>query len=75
MVVNIVFGYGSPKWVFKMWRSCPPEAVFHHIGVFTYLGNSLSADGVCEAAVTAIARCGWVWFRECVSCYIEGDFL
>ena len=27
---------------------------------FTYLGDSVSADGGCEAAVTARARCVWV---------------
>ena len=32
---------------------------------FTYLGDRLSARGVCEAAVTARTMCGWVAFREC----------
>ena len=32
---------------------------------FTYLGDRVSAGGGCEAAVTAITRCGWVKFREC----------
>ena len=32
---------------------------------FTYLGDSVSAGGGCEAAVTARTRCGWVKFREC----------
>ena len=31
---------------------------------FPYLGDSVSADLVCEAAVSARARCGWVRFRE-----------
>ena len=30
---------------------------------FTYLGDSVSAGGGCEAVVTSIARCGWVNFR------------
>ena len=32
---------------------------------FTYLGDSVSAGGGCEAAVTARTRCGWVTFRQC----------
>ena len=32
---------------------------------FTYLGERVSASGGCEAAVTAITRCGWVKLREC----------
>ena len=32
---------------------------------FTYLGDRVSVGGGCEAAVTAITRCGWVKFREC----------
>ena len=32
---------------------------------FSYLGNSVSAGGGCEAAVTARTRCGWVKFWEC----------
>ena len=32
---------------------------------FTYLGDRVSAGGGCEAAVTAIAKCGWIKFREC----------
>ena len=32
---------------------------------FTYLGDRMSADGVCEAAVTAATICGWVKFGEC----------
>ena len=31
---------------------------------FTYLGDSVSACGGCEAAVTARAKCGWPMFRE-----------
>ena len=27
---------------------------------FTYIGDRVSADGRCEAAVTARTRCGWV---------------
>ena len=37
---------------------------------FTYLGDKLSVDGGCEAAVTDIARCGCVG-----SCCMAGDFL
>ena len=32
---------------------------------FPYLGERLSADGGCEAAVIARTRCGLVKFREC----------
>ena len=32
---------------------------------FTYLCDKVSADGGCEATVTARTRCGWVMFREC----------
>ena len=32
---------------------------------FTYLGDTVSAGGGCEAAVTARTRCGWVKLREC----------
>ena len=31
---------------------------------FTYLGDRVSANGGCQAAVTARTRCGWVKFRE-----------
>ena len=31
----------------------------------TYLGDRVSVGGGCEAAVAAIARCGWVKLREC----------
>ena len=31
---------------------------------FPYLGDRVSADGVCEAAVIARARCWWVRFWE-----------
>ena len=31
----------------------------------TYLGDRVSADGECEAAVTAIRRCGWIKFMKC----------
>ena len=36
------------------------------VGEFTYIGDRLNACGGCEAAVTAITRCGWVKFRECI---------
>ena len=32
---------------------------------FTYIGHNMSAGEVCEATVTARARCGWVAIREC----------
>ena len=32
---------------------------------FTYLGDRVSAGGLCEAVVTVRTRCGWVMFREC----------
>ena len=31
---------------------------------FHYLGDRLNAYGVCEEAVTAKARIGWIRFRE-----------
>ena len=31
----------------------------------TYLGDTISANGVCDAAVTARTRCGWDKLREC----------
>ena len=31
---------------------------------FTYLGDSVTAGGGCEAAVTACTRCGWVRLTE-----------
>ena len=42
---------------------------------FTYLGDRLSAGGVCESVVTSRTRCGWAIFRECVSCCMAEDFL
>ena len=33
---------------------------------FTYLVDSVSAGGECEAGLTARTRCWWVKFRECV---------
>ena len=35
------------------------------VSEFTYLGDRVSADGGCEAALTARTRCGLVMFREC----------
>ena len=35
------------------------------VSEFTYLGDKVSAGGVCEASVGATTRCGWVTFREC----------
>ena len=32
---------------------------------FTYLGDTVSAGGGCEAAETTRTRCGWVMFMEC----------
>ena len=32
---------------------------------FCYLGDRVNASGVCEAAVTARARIGWVKFKGC----------
>ena len=32
---------------------------------FCYLGDRLNASNVCEAAVTARVRIGWVRYREC----------
>ena len=32
---------------------------------FTYLGDTVSAGGGCEAAVTARTRCEWGTLREC----------
>ena len=38
--------------------------VVETVSEFTYLGDSVSAGGRCEAAVTTRTRCGWVKFRE-----------
>ena len=35
------------------------------VGEFTYLGDRVCSSGVCEVAVAARTRCGWVKFREC----------
>ena len=32
---------------------------------FTYLGDTVSAAGGCEAVVTARTRCGWAKLWEC----------
>ena len=32
------------------------------VSEFTYLGDRVSADGGCEATVTARTNCGWVKF-------------
>ena len=32
---------------------------------FTFIGDTESAGGECEAALTARARCGWVLFWGC----------
>ena len=34
------------------------------VRVFAYLGDMVSVGGVCEAAITARTRYGWVMFRE-----------
>ena len=43
-------------------KLCDEEEIVRE---FTYLGDRVSAGGVCEAAVTARTRCGWVKLREC----------
>ena len=45
------------------------------VNEFTYLGDRVSADEGCEAAVTARTRCGWVKLGCEVSCCMAGDFL
>ena len=35
------------------------------VRVFCYLGDRVNASDGCKAAVTAIARIGWVKFNEC----------
>ena len=32
---------------------------------FCYLGDRMNASGICEAAVAARARIGWVKIKEC----------
>ena len=39
-----------------------------------FLGDRVSVDGGCEAAVTAITRYGWVAFRECGEMLYDGRF-
>ena len=41
------------------------EKVCSDVREFTYLGDSVSTGGGCEAAVTARTRCGWVKFTKC----------
>ena len=41
---------------------------------FCYLGNTLSASGSCESAVTARVRISWVGFRECGELLLENKF-
>ena len=67
---------------FAFWRSDENigEAMEHEeklcdemetVRELTYIGKRVSADGGCEAAVTARARCGWARFSECaVYCYM-----
>ena len=42
---------------------------------FTHLGDRVSAGVVCEGAVTAKTRCGWVKFRECGKLLYDRRFL
>ena len=39
---------------------------FETVREFIDLGDKMSADGGCEAAVTARTICGWAKLRECV---------
>ena len=42
---------------------------------FTYLDDSVSDSGGCEAAATARTICWWVRFRKCGELLYGGDFL
>ena len=41
------------------------------VKIFTYFGGRVSADGECEAAVTALTRCWWVKFSKCGRFHIK----
>ena len=41
---------------------------------FAYLGAKVSSGGICEAAMTARTRCGWVRFMECGKLLIGKKF-
>ena len=43
-------------------RSCDNVETVRNL---TYLGDRVSANGRCQAAVTARTRCGWAMLREC----------
>ena len=49
----------------KQWNRKKSYVIKWKLSEFTYFGDRMSADGGCEAAVTARTRCGWVKFREC----------
>ena len=44
------------------------------VSEFEYLGDRLSAGGVCEAVVTARTICGGFCLGSVVSCCVAGDF-
>ena len=61
-------------WLVDLQQMCIGEAVVQveklcdeveTVREFTYLGDSVSVGGGCEADVTVRTRCGWVKFREC----------
>ena len=60
-----------------MWqeeKSCDEVETVREI---TYLGDRVNADGGCEAAVIATARCGldWLGLGTMVSCYVQGGIV
>ena len=42
---------------------------------FTYVGDRVSAGGVCEASMSARLDMGWLSLRNVVSCCMERGFL
>ena len=49
----------------RQWRKKDSYIMKWKLSYFTYVGDSVSADGGCEAAVAARTRCVLVKFREC----------
>ena len=57
------------------WKKTLHYVEVESVWQFTYLGDRVSADGGCEAAVTVRTRCGWATFRECSELLYGEDFL
>ena len=53
------------RWIWPVEQEEKLSDDIEIVSEFTYLSDSVIADGGCEAAVTAITRCDWVKFMEC----------